>query len=118
MRTCVTTTRNGCRYFCHFLGCDLEKRQAELDTQAQAMKKNGSSQNEKYYDIDWQASIRFMENCVGLLNSTKSPFNCGIYLEGKPPKIVRDLSAKYEKKVRTREEFSFRNLPMCLDPDG
>ncbi|PYU90815.1 MAG: hypothetical protein DMG08_16815 [Acidobacteria bacterium] len=79
-------------------GCDVEKRQAELDREAEKLRRK-VSHNEYFYDIDGRATVEFMQDCIRLLNSTKSPFDCKIYLEGKPPKLVRDLRAKHQKEI-------------------
>ena len=77
-------------------GCDLETLQVKRSSRPRRTKRKAT---DKYSDSDSGAIFHFMNNCVRLLNSSKSPFRQGIYLEGRPPQLVIDLSDKYAKKV-------------------
>jgi hypothetical protein len=77
-------------------GCDLARLQVRPTSRPRNAKRKAT---DKFSDSDGGAIVHFMENCARLLNSSKSPFRQGIYLEGRPPQLVMDLSAKYAKKL-------------------
>jgi hypothetical protein len=83
--------------------CDLEKRQEELDEiQRQKPIPDDNQSAEKYYEVSGRDTIWFLERCSRALPQINSPFAVS-YLEGMPPKIVRDLQSKYERKFGYHE---------------
>ena len=86
-------------------GCDLQKRQAELDQQARSRNKRrqGSKLTEEFYEISGEQTVMFLENCIKVFRQTKSPFQFTVYLEGMPPKIVRELKKEYGESISAHE---------------
>lgn len=54
---------------------------------------------EKYYEFNAEMTISAFDKCTKLLNAYKSPFDYRGMMEGMPPKINRDLSAKYDDRL-------------------
>jgi hypothetical protein len=85
-------------------GCDLQKRGTELDQEARRKKRRqGSELSEEYYEVSGEQTIMFLENCINAFRLTKSPFRCAFYLEGMPPKVVRELEKEYGEIIRAHE---------------
>ena len=85
-------------------GCDLQKREAELDQEARRKKpRRGSQLGEEYYEISGKQTIMFLENCINAFRQTKSPFRLTVYIEGMPPKIVRELEKAYGENISAHE---------------
>lgn len=80
-----------------FFGVDF----AEAKKRINARKQPGEHFNnpEKYYEFHAGLTIDAFDNCIKLLNTYKSPFDYRGMMEGMPPKINRDLSAKYDDRL-------------------
>ena len=83
--------------------CDLQQRREELDEiQRQKPIPNDDQSAQEYYEISGTETIWFFERCIRAFPQIQSPF-AGRYLEGMPPKLVRDLQTKYERKFAYHE---------------
>lgn len=94
---------------CRLFGCDLDRRQGELDEQQHARSaaprpdSPGRVDVEARYEVSGWATVGLLNDCLRLLNKPLSPFHQGVWLEGMPPRVQRNLSRQYGPRIDEKE---------------
>jgi len=83
-------------------GCDLKKGKKDVDSRKEL--KSSDVEAGGRYEFNGRLTVRLFEDCIRLMNVTKTPFDYSGMMEGLPSKISRDLRKKYGDELNQHIE--------------